>query len=338
MSHDRTVSAAGSSWRSPTDALLRPTPERAKTSTSSSAGPGPPASGPVVRPGPIQRLYELLADAAWSWHRHGNLFLIGQPDVAAAIAQNKADIAEELGLPGLVLDEGFLNPGSIRPAPGARRSRRRGLAAASRKRDALVWASPSSPLGMKLLAKAPGLAGARAVSGSHQARARATARSSPSRSRRERRLFAVLAEDAGDRRRFRELLAGLRDVVGRYDLHRGWFGTGTLLHSVTCHPGHPLEVIGQGLGQGNDWFTFSGYMDFLMREQLPAWLDKVGLRDVAVDVGTGKATHSLGTVAYGLPGLWRPQDPGHADRGGMDPFRQGPEGLHLPSGLRARLR
>jgi len=26
---------------------------------------------------------------------------------AAAIAQNKADIAEELGLPGLLLDEGF---------------------------------------------------------------------------------------------------------------------------------------------------------------------------------------------------------------------------------------
>ena len=102
-----------------------------------------------------------------------------------------------------------------------------------------------------------------------------------------------------DRRRLKELLAGLRDVVDRYDLHRGWFGTGTLLHSVTCHPGHPLEVIGQGLDQGNDWFTFSGYMDFLMLKQLPEWLQKVGL-DIPVDVGTGKATHSLGTIAYGL--------------------------------------
>jgi len=37
-----------------------------------------------------------------------------------------------------------------------------------------------------------------------------------------------------------------------------------------------------------------------MREQLPAWLERVGLRDIAVDVGTGKATHSLGSVAYGL--------------------------------------
>ena len=36
-----------------------------------------------------------------------------------------------------------------------------------------------------------------------------------------------------------------------------------------------------------------------MLKQLPEWLAKVGL-DIAVDVGTGKATHSLGTVAYGL--------------------------------------
>ena len=53
------------------------------------------------------------------------------------------------------------------------------------------------------------------------------------------------------------------------------------------------------LDQGNDWFTFSGYMDYLMRKQLPEWLNKVGL-DIPVDVGTGKATHSLGTIAYGL--------------------------------------
>ena len=115
----------------------------------------------------------------------------------------------------------------------------------------------------------------------------------------DRRLFAVVSENAGDRQRFRELLADLRTIIGRYDLHRGWFGTGTLLHSVTCHPGHPLEVIGQGLGQGNDWFTFSGYMDYLMRSSSRSGWSKVGL-DIAVDVGTGKATHSLGTVAYGL--------------------------------------
>ncbi len=237
---------------------------------------------------------------AWSWKQYGNLFLISQPDVSAAIAQNKADIAEELGIPGLVLDEGFIDAWlESRPVeledPGDD-----ALGQALDHRDVIVWAKPSSPLGARLSAKAPGLAGARTAFGSYQAGAAnyheviafvlVEGR---------RRLFAVLAEDAGDRRGFRELLSNVEDVVGRYDLHRGWFGTGTLLHSVTCHPGHPLEVIGQGLGQGNDWFTFSGYMDYLMQDQLGAWLEKVGL-DVVVDVGTGKASHSLGTVAYGL--------------------------------------
>jgi len=262
---------------------------------------GTAPAAPVVHPGRFSGYTNYWQTLAWSWRQHGNLFLIGQPDVAAAIAQNKADIAEELGLPGLVMDEGFLEAWLGTRTAELEDPGEEALRQALAKGDVFVWARPSTPLGVRLQTKAPGLSLAGAPAGSHQSRAS---------SYREliafvladgkRRLLAVVAEDAGDRRRFRELLAGVRDVVGRYDLHRGWFGTGTLLHSVTCHPGHPLEVIGQGLGQGNDWFTFSGYMDFLMRDQLPAWLEKVGLRDVAVDVGTGKATHSLGTVAYGL--------------------------------------
>jgi len=101
----------------------------------------------------------------WSWHQHGNLFLMGQPDVAAAIAQNKADIAEEMGLPGLVIDEGFLSAWlEIHPTqlwdPDEEALRK-----ALESGDVLVWDKPSSPLGAKLLAKAPGLAGARARRG-----------------------------------------------------------------------------------------------------------------------------------------------------------------------------
>jgi len=264
---------------------------------SSKSGGEPPV---IERPGRFSGYTNYWQTIAWSWHQHGNLFLISQPDVGAAIAQNKADIAEELGLPGLVIEEGFLDAWLARhpaeledPDDGA-------LDRALDSGDVLVWATASSPLGGKLLAKAPGLAGARAALGGHQARAAgyreivAFALSDG-----KRRLFVAVSEGARDRSRFKDLLAGVREVMGRYDLRRGWFGTGTLLHSVTCHPGHPLEVIGQGLAQGNDWFTFSGYMDFLMLKQLPEWLAKVG-QDIPIDVGTGKATHSLGTVAYGL--------------------------------------
>ncbi|MBN2266306.1 MAG: hypothetical protein JW775_10885, partial [Candidatus Aminicenantes bacterium] len=258
------------------------------------------APAPVTHPGRFSGYTNHWQTTAWSWSQHGNLFLMGQPDVAAAIAQNKADIAEELGLPGLVMDEGFLAAWLETRAAELEDPGEEGLAQALADGDVLVWAKPSSPLGVKLQAKAPGLSLAGAPVGSHQSRAAGY---------REliafvladgkRRLLAVVAEDAGDRRRFKELLAGVRGVLDRYDLHRGWFGAGTLLHSVTCHPGHPLEVIGQGLAQGNDWFTFGGYMDYLIREQLEDWLGKVGL-DIPVDVGTGKATRSLGSIAYGL--------------------------------------
>jgi hypothetical protein len=258
------------------------------------------AAAPIESPGRFSGYTNYWQSLAWSWRQHGNLFLIGQPDIGRAIAQNQADIAEELGLPGLVLDEGFLDGWLRSKAVELDDPAEEALAKALDRGDVLVWADPAGAMGAKLLAKAPGLAGMRSQLGSHQARAAGYREVfAVSLADGERRLFAVLAKDAGDRRRLRDILADVRNVVGRYDLHRGWFGTGTLLHSVTCHPGHPLEVIGQGLSQGNDWFTFSGYMDFLMLKQLPEWLRKVGL-DIPVDVGTGKATHSLGTIAYGL--------------------------------------
>jgi hypothetical protein len=266
-------------------------------------GPGPAAAAgpaPVEYPGRFSGYTNYWQTIAWSWRQHGNLFLISQPNVATAIAQNKADIVEELGLPGLVVDEGFLDAWLKARAAELEDPGEEGLVRALAAGDVIAWIKPSSPLAAKLQAKAPGLAGARASLGSYQARAagyRETIAFALADG--DRRLFVVLGEDRGDWTRLKELLAGVRDVVGRYDLHRGWFGTGTLLHSVTCHPGHPLEVIGSGLSQGNDWFTFSGYMDYLMRDQLDGWLREVGL-DLAVDVGTGKATHSLGTIAYGL--------------------------------------
>ena len=57
------------------------------------------------------------------------------------------------------------------------------------------------------------------------------------------------------------------------------------LKSVTCTAGHPLEVIGKGMNEGNSWFTFSGYMDFLAQKEITDWLARVNLPVVA-DVGT----------------------------------------------------
>jgi hypothetical protein len=259
-----------------------------------------PALSPVVSSGQFNGYTNYWQSVYWKWLQYGNLYLASQPDIERSIAQNKVDIAEELGIPGLSLAEGFLEAwlkGSISELEDPESE---ALEKALDRGDVLVLSKASSPLGKRLLGRLPGPPVLRDSLASHQRNARdyhdvlAFPLSSG-----ERRLLAVVADCADCRRRFKELLGGLRSVIGHYDLHRGWFGTGTLLHSVTCHPGHPLEVIGQGLGQGNDWFTFGGYMDFLMQSELAGWLGKVGL-DLAVDVGTGKATHSLGTVAYGL--------------------------------------
>jgi len=263
------------------------------------AGPFPSSTPPLVTRGQFNGYTNYWHSVFWTWLQHGNIYLIGQPDVPRSIAQSKVDIAEELGLPGLVMSEGFLDAVLRGPVTELEDPGPAALETALDRGDVLAWVRPADELGRRLLALAPDITSWRNDLRSHQAKARGF-RDIPAFELRDgsRRLLVIAADAADGRPRFKDLLTSLRDVLGRNDLHRGWFGTGTLLHSVTCHPGHPLEVIAQGLAQGNDWFTFSGYMDYLLQPQLPEWLGQVGL-DVVTDVGTGKATHSLGTVAYG---------------------------------------
>ena len=69
-----------------------------------------------------------------------------------------------------------------------------------------------------------------------------------------------------------------------YDFHKGWFGVETLLKSVTCTKGHPLEVIGTGMNEGNSWFVFSGLMDYMVKDELEQWIEQAKL-PVVTDVG-----------------------------------------------------
>jgi len=235
----------------------------------------------------------------WEWQQYGNLFQLSVPDVARTIAQSKVDTAEELGIPGLVMQEGYLAALLAGPVQELDNPSPDEVEKTLGESNLLVYVETASGLGKRLAGKNPGGGGWRQKLGSHQLNA-ADFRDvrAFTLEKGDRKLFVVLTEAKEDKENFRQLIGGVRDILAKYDLHRGWFGTGTLLHSVTCHPGHPLEVIAAGLSQGNDWFTFSGYMDYLLQTQLAEWLGKVGL-DVVTDVGTGKATHSFGSVAYG---------------------------------------
>ena len=240
-------------------------------------------------------------DIFWRQYRYGNLYQVSLPRVDLSVAQSKMDIAEELGVPGLLLEEGFLAGLLSEPFEELHEPSLASLREAVSREPAhkLVFAPASGETGTALLAKYRAAFPSREALKSRQFYARDfglvrafVLSACP------RHLHVVLSDSPAVRDRVRGLVQNAVDVVGRYDLHRGWFGTGTLLHSVTCFPGHPLEVIAQGLAQGNDWFTFSGYMDYLMAKDLSAWLAEVGL-DVVTDVGTGRATRSLGTMGYG---------------------------------------
>ena len=44
-------------------------------------------------------------DTYSNWYRYGNLYKMAIPDVEKTIMQSKVDIAEEVGIPGLIMQE-----------------------------------------------------------------------------------------------------------------------------------------------------------------------------------------------------------------------------------------
>ncbi len=46
-------------------------------------------------------------DTYTHWYSYGNLFKMAIPDVEKNILQSKVDIAEDMGIPGLLMQEGF---------------------------------------------------------------------------------------------------------------------------------------------------------------------------------------------------------------------------------------
>jgi hypothetical protein len=219
-----------------------------------------------------------------NWIRHGNLFKLTVPDVPLTIAQGKVDIASDIGISGLELQEGFVQgllsaPYALLDQPSLSQ-----IAGSSSSGNILVLVSPDSDAGKKLLEKLPEDS-RRARLSSHQFSAvafipvKAFVLESGSR-----KIFVVSSASEELRNRLVNLIDDTKAILSRYDLRRGWFGAETLLKSVTCTPGHPLEVIGKGMNEGNTWFNFSGYMDFLAQEELKGWIEKVNL-PIAVDVG-----------------------------------------------------
>lgn len=219
------------------------------------------------------------------WYRYGNLFKMSAPDPMLTIMQSKMDVAEEMQVPGLQMQEGFMNGLISESYKTTEAPSLKDLEAQINTTNVLAYIDPQSETGKTLLEKFIPDSSWRLQMKSHQYGAADFKEIDAFYLENgKRKLFVVSSADLELRNRLKALLENTEKILSSYDLHKGWFGAETLLKSVTCGQGHPLEIIGKGLNEGNDWFTFSGYMEFWEKDEMASWMSKIGL-PVVVDFG-----------------------------------------------------
>ncbi len=215
-------------------------------------------------------------------YRNGNLFKMAIPDIQSTFLQSKINIADDLGMPGLLVQEGFISKLLVTKFQKLQNPTLQQLEDKLKTDNVLIITNPESEAGKKLaeIAKPvfvwttglksyqlndPGLEIIKAfylVNGNRS-------------------LFVISSNSAVQTEKLINLIDQTRELLAQYRLEKGWFGAATLLKSVTCSPGHPIEVIGKGMNEGNSWFIFDGYMDFLAKKEIEGWVSEVNLPIVA---------------------------------------------------------
>ena len=224
-------------------------------------------------------------DVYRDWIRYGNLFKMANSDITLTIAQSKRDLADDMGIPGLNVQEGFMagllsGPYEFLDQPSVQQLEER-----SKGNNLLVLLDPDSEAGKIVMTQRPKDEISDEILKSHQLYANNYKEIDAFFLENDgRKIFVVSSPNRKASEKAKLLIDNTVSLVKAYDMHRGWFGAKTLLKSVTSTAGHPLEVIGKGMNEGNNWFVFDGYMDFLAKEELNDWLTSVNL-SVVSDVG-----------------------------------------------------
>jgi len=225
-------------------------------------------------------------DTYRNWYHYGNLFKMSIADVEKNILQSKVDVAEDMQVPGLLMQEGFMQGLLMEQFTELEEPDQSDLENSISKGNVLVYTDPNLALGKKLNEKLP------ADQFNWPEKLKSHQYGSPDLKKvnafwlenGNRKVFVVSSSDKKTREKIKNLIDNTQQVLEKYDLHKGWFGAETLLKSVTCTDGHPLEVIGKGMNEGVSWFVFNGYMDFLAKEELKNWMEEVKL-PIVTDVG-----------------------------------------------------
>ncbi len=223
-------------------------------------------------------------DTYGSWYRYGNLYKMALFNVEKTIMQSKVDIAEDLGIPGLVMQEGFMTGLLSDKYVSLEQPTREDLEAKLRLENVLVFVNPDLDPGEKVRAKLPENVWTERLE-SHQYNAKDLVKVDAFYLQNgDRKLFVISSKDKNARNSVKTLINSTISVVEKYDLHKGWFGAGTYLKSVSITQGHPLDLIGAGMNEGCSWFVFDGYMDYLAKDELSQWMNEVNL-PIVTDVG-----------------------------------------------------
>ena len=218
-------------------------------------------------------------------YRYGNLFKVASMQVDKSFLQSKVDIAEDLGLPGLLMEEGFMTGLISRKYATLDQPELDALKDALSQGDVLAYLDPGTECGQKVAALLPADWEWPLMLGSYQYGASDLLRVDLFMVEKHgHTLYAVSSKDAEARDSAKKLIESTLKLVDKYDFHKGWFGAKTLQNSVTCTKGHPLEVIGTGMNEGSTWFVFDGYMDFMLKDDLLGWVDEIN-SSVVTDVG-----------------------------------------------------
>ncbi len=215
-------------------------------------------------------------------YRYGNLFKMAVPNVQKTILQSKLNVAEDLGMPGLLIQEGFLSKLLTVKYQVLQNPASQQVEDEIKTENLLITTTSNSEFGKKMEEISapifewtkdlhsyqyndPGLKTVKAfylVNG-------------------EKQIFVISSNSTELSDKLIKLINQTREILAEYRIEKGWFGAATLLKSVTCTPGHPIEVIGKGMNEGNSWFIFDGYMDFLAKSELENWVKEVNLPVVA---------------------------------------------------------
>jgi hypothetical protein len=204
------------------------------------------------------------------------------PDVQSTILQSKINIAEDMGMPGLLIQEGFISKLLTSKFQKLENPTLQQLEDKIKTDNVFVITNPESETGKKLEEMAapvfewtaglksyqfndPGLEVVKAFYLENN----------------DRNLFVISSNSGKQAENLVSLIDQTRELLTQYRIEKGWFGAATLLKSVTCSPGHPIEVIGKGMNEGNSWFIFDGYMDFLAKKEIEGWVSEVKLPVVA---------------------------------------------------------